>query len=73
MITDINTAALNAKELAEEKYEERCPICDRCGERITGEFYYDVDGDIYCEECFEDYCEEFRRNVDDYWESCAPW
>ncbi len=33
------------------------PICDCCGERITDDYYYDINGTIYCEDCLN---EEFR-------------
>lgn len=41
--------------LAHERQQERqlaqLPKCDRCGEPIQGEHYFDIYGDIYCEEC----------------------
>ena len=72
-MTDINTAALERRELDEAQREARCPVCDHCGEPITGEYYYDVDGELMCEECFDEWCEDFKKNVDDYWEANAPW
>lgn len=32
---------------------EQIPVCDYCGEEITGNIYYDPDTEeYYCEECF---------------------
>lgn len=31
---------------------ERLPRCVKCGEPITGDLAYDLNG-LYCEECFE--------------------
>lgn len=33
-----------------ERERERLPKCDRCGEEIQ-EYFFDIYGDIYCEEC----------------------
>lgn len=66
MMLDGNTAALEARELSEMQYEAKCPVCDICGETITDIYYYDVDGDIMCEGCFDEWCQDFRKNVEDY-------
>ena len=42
--------------------EARLPVCEKCGERIYDEHYFDVDGEIYCEECM---IEKFRKYTDD--------
>ncbi len=47
----------------EEEYENRLPTCGGCGEKITGEYLYDVDDELFCEECFN---ERYRKNVEDY-------
>lgn len=44
------------------RMEARLPVCEKCGERIYDEHYYDVDGEIYCEECM---IEKFRKYTDD--------
>ena len=41
-------------------YEDKCPVCDICGERILDEYYYKV-GDI----TFHLDCAE-KRSVDSY-------
>ena len=47
----------------EQEYEEHCPICDRCGEPITDETYYDIGGRILHEDCMQDECMKW---TDDY-------
>lgn len=34
---------------------EKRPVCDGCGEHITDDIYFEVDGDCLCEACFEEY------------------
>lgn len=48
------------------RLEERLPVCECCGEVIRDEHYYEVDWEIYCEECM---IEKFRRNTDDLLEA----
>lgn len=43
--------------------EARLPVCDNCGQRIRDEFYYDVEGEVFCEECLKDL---FQRSTADY-------
>ena len=55
-------------EYAERERERRLarlPICEgfRCGKRIQDEDYYDVDGEILCEECMN---EKYRKDTDKY-------
>lgn len=47
----------------QQKELERCPKCDYCGKHITADNYYDLDGDIVCEECLDRY---FKKAVEDY-------
>lgn len=56
-------AALAAQDRAAYRWEQAAPTCCKCGWQIQDEHYYDVDGEIYCEECIKD---QFRRNTDDY-------
>ena len=41
----------------------RLPKCNNCGEPITSDYAYDVDG-LWCEDCFEEYRKEIRVDVD---------
>ena len=47
-----------------ERRLARLPICEgyKCGKRIQDEDYYDVDGEILCEECMK---RKYRRKTED--------
>jgi len=49
-------------EIQEERDHQRWvnsrPICAECGEHITSDFYWDINGDKFCEDCAE---ELFRK------------
>lgn len=47
----------------QQREVERCPKCDYCDEHITVETYYDLDGDIVCEDCLD---RHFKKRVEDY-------
>lgn len=47
----------------EKDYEDHCPQCEFCGEYIQDEYLYDIDGDLYCEECMK---ERFRKPSEKY-------
>lgn len=49
----------------EEEFEERLPVCCCCDNPINDDFLYEIDGDLYCEECMKD---EFRRLTEDFME-----
>ena len=38
---------------------EKYPECSLCGDHITDDYYYDIDGEIYCERCMK---HEFRKS-----------
>lgn len=48
---------------AEAEWEERCPECDLCGEKITDETYIDIDGRFMHLSCLK---HEYERWTDDY-------
>lgn len=45
-----------------EAEKAKYPVCDICGEHITDDFCYVIDGVTYCEECLKD---EFRVLTED--------
>ncbi len=47
----------------QEKQMEKLPLCGCCGNPITDETYYDIYGEILCEECLNN---KYRKWVDDY-------
>ena len=63
--TDDPIADFNRYDAEQQNYLDKLPKCDCCGEPITDEHYYDIDGTFFCEECLKD---EFRKNTDDYME-----
>ena len=48
-------------EAEQEAQLEKLPMCDKCGEHIQDDYCYEINGEIYCEDCMN---ETFRRNVD---------
>jgi hypothetical protein len=42
---------------------KRLPVCEKCRRRIQDDDYYDVHGEILCEDCMKD---KYRRSVEDY-------
>ena len=71
MYTDDPIADAEAYLDEQAKYEERFPVCTICGEHILDDNLYDIEGEIYCEECLkecflkdtEDYIEEDKRGL----------
>lgn len=51
-------------EAAQERRNERLPKCDCCGERILGDFFFNIEGVYYCEDCINDY----KTDIDEYME-----
>lgn len=50
-------------EAEQEEEAEKLPECCECGERIDGEYLYDIDGDLYCEECM---MALFKKQTENY-------
>lgn len=50
-------------EAERQRELDKLPKCEYCGEPITDDFLYDLDGDILCEECLK---RHFRKHVEDY-------
>lgn len=59
-----NYKAWEYAERERERRLARLPVCEgfRCGKRIQDEDYYDVDGEILCEECMK---RKYRRKTED--------
>lgn len=51
-------------EAWEERMLRKVPKCDICGERILGDFFFNIEGVYYCEDCINDY----KVDTDDYTE-----
>lgn len=52
-------------EAEQEARLENYPRCDCCGEPILDEYFYDIDGTYFHENCLK---EEFRKKTEDYME-----
>jgi formylmethanofuran dehydrogenase subunit E len=49
--TDDPVADFERWDAKKQKEVEALPKCDECGEHIQEECYYDIEGNVYCEEC----------------------
>ena len=47
----------------QDRWLEKLPVCSVCGEPIQDDFLFDVDDELYCEECMID---TFRKSREDY-------
>lgn len=43
------------RDSAYYEYEQSLPTCDECGEKIHDDYYYDINGEILCEDCLKKY------------------
>ena len=50
-------------EARQERELRKYPKCGYCKERITGDYLFNINGVLYCEECVKD---RFRQRTDDY-------
>ena len=39
------------RDLEQYKWLQSLPVCDDCGEAIQDEYYYEIDGNKYCDRC----------------------
>lgn len=47
----------------QEEAREKLPKCSECGEEITDEYLYDIDGELYCDKCMKAL---FKKPVENY-------
>ena len=65
MWTDDPIADFERYDAEQERKLARLPECCVCGEHIQDDFLYDIDGELFCEECMND---SFRKCTDNYME-----
>lgn len=63
MITDDPLADYARWETEQAKELERLPICCECGQPITDDYLYEINGECICESCME---QNFKKSTDDY-------
>lgn len=51
------------REAEQERQLARCPVCSHCGKPIQEENLFDINGELYHEECA---FSEFRKYTEDY-------
>ena len=61
--TDDPVADFHRHDREQEAWLKKLPICDLCGEHIQSEQLFDIEGDLYCEDCGESL---FKRNAENY-------
>lgn len=59
--TDDPIADFDRYDAEQEKRRDELPECDYCGERITDDYYYVINGDVICEDCLK---KHFRQAND---------
>lgn len=42
-------------ERRNSNYEETCPHCSNCGEPIYDDYAWEINGEVYCEDCMNDF------------------
>lgn len=57
-----NYSLWERREVQLEKELALRPVCGYCDEHIQGEYCYEVNGELICEECMEDH---FRKATED--------
>ena len=51
------------RDAEDARWYARLPKCDECKCTIEDEHYYDIDGEILCEDCLK---KKYRKNSYDY-------
>ena len=58
-----NYDAFCRHDAEQERKLTRLPVCIECGEPIQDDFLFDINGDLFCENCMQDV---FRKSREDY-------
>lgn len=55
----------NRLDAEQARMEARLPVCEgrKCGKRIDEDFYYEIEGEILCEDCMN---RRYRKYTEDY-------
>ena len=58
--------ALEQRESEQQRWLDSRPKCCECGEPIQDEKLYNIHGDLYCEDCINDFREDTDNHTDRY-------
>lgn len=62
-----NYSRFELHDAEQAEYERYLPECDLCGCKCSGDYAYEIDGEgILCEDCFEDWANDRRVDLEDY-------
>lgn len=63
--TDDPERDFNRWDLEKERQLARLPVCEgkKCGKRIQDDYYFEIEGEILCEECMN---AKYRKSTEDY-------
>ena len=61
--TDDPHADFDRHDREQNEWLKRLPVCCSCGEPIQSEKLFDIEGDLYCEDCGKS---EFVHDIEDY-------
>lgn len=50
-------------DMAMAQREAKLPVCDKCHKPINDDFFFYVEGTIYCEKCMHD---EYAQSTEDW-------
>lgn len=59
--TDDPVADFERHEAEQQAQLDKLPVCEYCGEKIQGDYYYDIGNEIICEDCL---IENYRKDVE---------
>lgn len=54
---------LEAHDREQQKRLKKLPVCCYCNDPIEDDFYYEINGEYFCESCLDMH---FRKAVEDY-------
>lgn len=59
MNLDGNLAFLDEHEREQDEALESLPKCDQCGEPIQDDYYFQINGERFCEDCLHKYYKKY--------------
>lgn len=53
MIIPDNSDLFAAYDADQCRALEKLPVCSECGETVQDEYYYEINGEVVCQECLD--------------------